>query len=615
MRTGAGKLLLVGVVLLAPALATTARAQVAPCEASTKVKEALRNLPESTGDSQADRAARIAALKALLKRYPYDLFVHSRYQDEAMYPTVKERDAVIAEYSTLAEKHAKDPVYAYLAARAQIGVNTKLVLPQLEALTSRVPSARLALVRIYQASNFKDPKKAREQLETFMKSCPATLSPYQYLRSAEPSEFLTQSVERLRTLLQSRTDREAIGYYSTLWSLEFRVKPAPEHEALRKQVAEDLKRLRAIDPGKNATYYSVLQNGYKLANDAEGEKWAAQQARVRFPRTSFYSVKNEFLKANPYAKPTDPPEKRKAFLDAYVNASAEWVRQWPNEVSAWFDRVGALREAEQVSPADVEAAGEGLLRTIGKNPNDMSFMSPTGGSSFALVVADLYATKGVRLDRLPDLVRDGIPELELLRTIGLPSDLYPPIDTTSSLEASRWYGAVTIADIWLKVKDRDRAREALVRLQTLAEQSKPKADPKDPQQAARQRTYLSRQVTYWRAMGDLAQLEGHKTDAMTFYQNALLARLQPPAGAEKDELAEKVHTLWKELGGSNEAWQAWFTRRDLFGQAPTELTAGGRWTKIEKSLPDFELADLSGAKWRLADFKGKTTLVGIWATW
>lgn len=488
MRAGPGKLLLVGVVLLAPAFAASARAQVAPCEAPAKVKEALRNPPESIGDAQADRARRIAALQGLLKRYPNDVFVHARYQDEAMYPTVKERDGVIAEYRALAAKHPKDPRHAYLAARAQIGANTKQVVPQLEGLTAAVPSARLALVRIYQASNFRDPKKARDQLEAFMRGCPSTLSPYGYLRSVEPSEFLTQAIERLRRLLQARSDPEAVGYYTTLWSLEFRVKPPTDHDALRKQVSEDLKRLRAIDPGRNQTYYYVLQEGYKLTNDAEGGTWADEQARRRFPRQSYRSARDEFLKTNPYPKPTDPPEQRKAFFDAYVKASAEWVKQSPDDVGAWFERVGALHEAEQVSAADVEAGGEGLLRAIAKNPNSMSFMSPAGGSSFALVVADLYATKGVRLDKLPDLVRDGIPELELLRTIGLPSDMYPPIDTTASVEQSRWYGAVTIADIWLKVKDTDRAREALARLQVLADQSKPK-DAKDPKYTAKQRTY------------------------------------------------------------------------------------------------------------------------------
>jgi hypothetical protein len=615
MRTGPGKLLLVGVVLLAPAFASPARAQVAPCEAPTKVKEALRDLPERTGDAQADRAARLAALRTLLKRYPNDLFVHVRYQEAANYPTAQDRDAVIAEYRALADKHPKEPVYAYLAARAQIGVNTRQILPQLEALTPRVPSSRLALVGIYQSTNFKDPKKARQQLEGFIKSCPATLSPYDYLRSVEPSEFLTQSTESLRKLLQPRTDPDAVGYYPTLWSLEFRVRPAIEHDAVRKQIAEDLARLRAVVPAMKQNYFWVLTAGYKLANDGEGEKWASEQARIRFPRTAYSSLRDEFLKANPYPKPTDPPEKRKAFYEGYARATADWVRLAPNDAGAWFDRVSALRETDQASPADVEAGGEGLLRAIAKNPNGMSFMSSIGGSSFALVVADLYATKGVRLDRLPDLVRHGIPELELLRMSGMPSDLYPTRDTTASLEQARWYGAVTVADIWLKVKDKDRAREALARVQTLADQSKPKGDAKDPQFASKQRAYLSRQVTYWRALGDLAQLEGRKIDAITFYQNALLARVQPPGGSQKDELGEKARALWKEAGGSNEAWQAWSTRRDLFGQGPTDLAAGGRWTKIEKALPEFELADLSGVKWRLADFKGKTTLVGIWATW
>ena len=193
------------------------------------------------------------------------------------------------------------------------------------------------------------------------------------------------------------------------------------------------------------------------------------------------------------------------------------MRTSPNDPGAWFDRLGALREAEHATPAEVEAAGEGLLRAIAKNPNGMSFMSSIGGSSFALVVADLYATKGVRLDRLPDLVRQGIPELELQRTIGMPSDLYPPMDSTASLDQARWYGTATIADIWVKVKDKGRAPDALTHLQTLADQSRPK-DPKDPKYATKQRTYLSRQATYWRAMGDFAQIDGRKIDAITVDQ-------------------------------------------------------------------------------------------------
>lgn len=40
-----------------------------------------------------------------------------------------------------------------------------------------------------------------------------------------------------------------------------------------------------------------------------------------------------------------------------------------------------------------------------------------------------------------------------------------------------------------------------------------------------------------------------------------------------------------------------------------------RWERIAKPLPAFELVDLGGKKWTLADLKGKRTLINIWATW
>lgn len=611
MRSGSREMLIVALVLFTTAFASTARGQAARCEAAPQVKAALRNLPESTGDWQADRAARIAALEVLRKRYPNDLFVHSRYQDEATEPTVKERDAVIEEYHTLATKHPNNAVYTYLAARARIGVHTKYVLPELEALAGRVPPARLSLVRIYQTTNFRDAKKAREHLEAFMTACPAALSAYSYLRSIEPSGFLTRSTATLRTLLASRTDPEAIGSYSTLWSLEFRVKPPSEHEALREQVRSDLKRLRRVDTGAKADYFVTMQNGYKLTNDAEGARWAGEQVRIRSPRGSlaYDAVVGDWDKANPYPRETEPPEKRQAYFDAYLKVAGAWARQLPDNTRFWLEHVGMLRQADHALAADVEAAGERLLQIVAKNPRMVI------GPNFPLVVARLYATKSVRLDRLPDLVRDGLAALDAPPAF-LPSDLYdrPAAAQQESAEYERWDAWRTIADIWLKAKDKERAREALAQVQTLADQSKPR-DLKDPKYADKQRAYLSRQVIYWQAMGDLAQLDGRKLDAITFYQNALLARAEPPPATQRDELGEKARALWTEAGGSNEAWQAWYTRRDLFGESATDPAAGGGWAKTEKTLPDFELPDLTGVTWRLADFKGKTTLVGIWATW
>ncbi len=618
MNSGIPKSVILGCLLLIAALLPQAQAQTSavPCDPSVEVREALRNLPEATGTD--GRAQRIQALRSLLERYPNDFFVHRNYQDTTRYPTVKDQEAMIAEYRALAQKHPDDPLYTYLAARALVGASTKEALPQLEKLGDRFAFAHLSLVEIHQAPNFKNQAKAREHLEAFMKACPTTVGPFRFLLSIEPSDFVKQSTQRLRALLETRSDPESLYHYSTLWSLEFRVRPGNEHEVLRKQVAEDVKRLRAMDPGKNRNFYRMLEEGYKLLGDTEQTKWVAEQVKAKFPQSAFYVVFQQWREQNPYPKSSDAPEKRKAYYEAWGKATGEWVRQWPDEGWAWVERISALREAEKPDAADVEAAGEGLLQAVAKRPNSFSFMSPTGGSSFSLQVADFYSKKGVRSDRLPELVQNGIQELDKPRT-GLQSDLYSrPGGDGENQDYNQWYGWTTISDVWLRAKDKNRAREAVQRLQTLMEKSKPKADSKDPDKAAgQQRTYMSRQQTYWHKMGQLAELESSKIDALTFYQNALLARPnKPESGSEaaKDELAEKARALWKEFGGSNEGWQAWFNRRDLFGQLAAEL-GGLSWTKKEKPLPEFELADMRGTKWRLANLKGKTTLIGMWATW
>ena len=42
---------------------------------------------------------------------------------------------------------------------------------------------------------------------------------------------------------------------------------------------------------------------------------------------------------------------------------------------------------------------------------------------------------------------------------------------------------------------------------------------------------------------------------------------------------------------------------------------GPSMTGVDKTLPEFALTDLKGNTWSLANLRGKTTLVNIWATW
>jgi thiol-disulfide isomerase/thioredoxin len=120
---------------------------------------------------------------------------------------------------------------------------------------------------------------------------------------------------------------------------------------------------------------------------------------------------------------------------------------------------------------------------------------------------------------------------------------------------------------------------------------------------------------YWANRARLAALENRKADALAYYQLALQTRISPPTpwhGKLNDDLADEAHAMWKELNGSDAGWALW--RHPPPGAKPLESTEG-RWEKPTKTLPSFELADLSGKTWKLATLEGKSVLINLWATW
>ena len=130
----------------------------------------------------------------------------------------------------------------------------------------------------------------------------------------------------------------------------------------------------------------------------------------------------------------------------------------------------------------------------------------------------------------------------------------------------------------------------------------------------RKKSYARRLASYWGLMARQAELHARKLDAMAFYENALLTRLdaqQKPATGIKDELADDAHQLWSSLGGTEEGWGLWYGRpaNALANQATLS------WEDSHESLLSFELADISGKTWNMASLKGKATFLDFWASW
>jgi thioesterase domain-containing protein len=128
------------------------------------------------------------------------------------------------------------------------------------------------------------------------------------------------------------------------------------------------------------------------------------------------------------------------------------------------------------------------------------------------------------------------------------------------------------------------------------------------------KAYARQESSYWQAEACLAELQGHKLDAMAYYESALLARLDSgsvPAAGEKDDLAHDAHQLWASLGGSDGSWKLWYVRRADAMVAQSHLT----WESVQDPLPPFQLADLHGKTWQLDDLKGKIVFLNFWASY
>jgi thiol-disulfide isomerase/thioredoxin len=130
------------------------------------------------------------------------------------------------------------------------------------------------------------------------------------------------------------------------------------------------------------------------------------------------------------------------------------------------------------------------------------------------------------------------------------------------------------------------------------------------------RMYANYQTAYWQATAKVGEAEQRKLDALMAYQTALAIRPKSstPKSGKADELNENAQRLWKELGGTDEGWQAYLASTAISKEKP-EAAETASWDTKSTVLPDFDLTDLQGRKWTLASLKGKVAFINLWATW
>lgn len=633
-------------ILLTVTLARAALAADYPCEAPPEPARLIRAWRTTYDDMRLDRNQRIAPLRAALAKYSDDLFLHRRYQD--LYTNYMEQPQwlqVIAEYRKRAEAPPDNPVRQYLLARILWGQSTAESLALIDRVIGKAPElpwAYLTKARVHQHAKFSDREKTSRAVQKFFELCPASLDsePYNFVREL-PSETRLALSGALRERIGTAEEMQALEMLPTLWKLEFE-RPPEEHAEIRQRVARDLERIRKIDdPG----LLVILREGYEITGDSAGGAWTREQMNKRMPHSvrTENALRGRWLSDRRRPNQEDTRERVEGYYRELLEATGEWIRQWPLSAGAWGQRFRALTELPGEPAEKLLEAGEGLLRAERIGDND-HFVVP------GLMVAEAWLNRGTGADRVAELFRRQKEESEARLAADLRADWLP----SSLLDSGRrensetyWQGQWLLVRAGMQKGDREQVARTLAGMEGALAGADPKDDGlfwrtrlymakayleagrKDgaakmmaemrgwldvhkPVEAASdrdRRRYAERESSYAEQAGRLAEVEGRTKEAVEAYQNALRLRPFWDTLAGRFQFIERTHALWVESGRSEGDWEDWLAR----GSKTIETASG--WAGAERRLPEFDLVDMQGKKWKLADLKGKRTFVNFWATW
>lgn len=592
------------ILILSLGRACLAQSQLPGCEPRPEVRQALREqLNEQSLQKLkfADQAARQhEVLEGLIAKYPRELEPYRRLIDFVHFNEPDLYPALQARYRDQAAQRTDDALALYLAGYALTGTDTREAIRLLEAARAKAPDfawPALQLANIYSTGKFTDREKTKSLLGSYFSGCKAsTDSRAQWILGKGGDTALQARVaSALRERLATESDPELLKGYETVWGLEFRSRPPQEHPALRRQVAEDLKRLESVNSKPDAAWLAFLAKGYKQSGAPEAVLNTLDDRILKeFPSSgeAYGTVYSRWRKA--HKEPEDQGDKAAwtAYDQQYREALKGWIHDFPDETflsrSAWFYEID---DDMSIAEKDGVAAMEHYLKSA------VDYDSPDSGPY--MNAAEFLVTHKWQPKRALELLHKAQPMLAKELAVSLQRDNLST-DQQDGQERSAIYQRQQFAGLLLRAA-RLAGRPAEAQSVRAEVESAPPASKK-------------RESDYWSNRARLATLENRKADALAYYQLALETRLTPPTpwhGRIDDPVTEEARAVWKDLGGSDNAWALW---SKLPASRPLEATQG-RWEKPTKQLPAFDLADLSGKTWKLATLEGKSVLINLWATW
>ncbi|MBI4892029.1 MAG: TlpA family protein disulfide reductase [Acidobacteria bacterium] len=565
-------------------------AQQVPCNRTPQLEAALRPMTKAIQGADARNAHRRAVAEDVLKAFPDDFLAHWAVIPDLKRPGVEERKATIERYEKYAAAHAGIQAQALLA-RALVDQDTPRAIQLFEQSAAQNQWAHLGLADIYWFGRFQDRNKSRAHLEAFFNTCPATTSSeaMSRLASGATPELARKLTPGLRSLAQSTPDvLAAAPVWRTVWSLEFKSRPPQEHNDVRKAVSADAARLEKLIDIQNPAQASLVLMGYQQAGDPMQEKRFGDRLLQEAPgsEVSAQVAMARFRKEHPFPQSSDSAEKKKEYYRVSLATANRILAARPDDTGALITWYSALAEMEDSDPAQLAQAADAVLALIRGGSLGMS-------PPFPLALARVFMKRKIQQERIRELIEEGRRQSPLMARV--PSDR--DSEEVRKMEAqSEQFIKIAYADALVDYAEfQGEASLARAAVQT-AEAAAEKPDE---------------QLRVLTMKGKLAEIDKQPLDALLLYRAALDLRPKEGAKPKPDKLSDAYERVFAALGGSEVA-------RNLLakGSRPkAESSTDGRWEQPSKAMAPWQLMDLQGKTWKLAQFEGKTLLINVWATW
>jgi thiol-disulfide isomerase/thioredoxin len=567
------------------ALRACADALSAPCDPPAATLRLLEQAPPLR-DPSLSFERRVGALRALAAKHPDDFFIQRAYQDSfrRMRQLGAEFDRALAMYRARPE----DPLSAYYEARLLMWADPERSRKTFARLIEAHPDfvwPRLELAAFATLPGARDAQQRTAHIDAFTRACPDAFA-------ADAPAHTRAGLERRSTPLEAHA-------WAELWRKE--EKSGASAEALAATVRADLKRIEAWPLRSAPELRSVYQEAARLLKDPSVESDFRRRVEREAPASALALsfVMDDWRKANAPPDRNATAAQRNEWRQRELQAYREWLRRWPESVQLLLMALGGidsrlLREwPGTLSAADLEL----IDRTAAaqeKSPDLVAHWPP-----LEVRFARMYVRAGVRLQRVPSLLDEGLRRIEEMERYGLSRELIPEEmrARTADWRTITYRQAEEIRADYLLAVNRVADAKALVE-QALARPVSP-----DPADGVDRGAWLRRRARVADAEGDVAGALAHYQASLAGIGKGWLT--SPDAAGE----LRAVRAYYLAHGGTEQEFAEWVAK------APAPQRPATTPIAFVKAAPEFSAADLSGRVWTLASLKGKVTFVNYWATW